>query len=82
MEQSLSERARQGVLRVVGDDGVKALGTLFPRHRGFYISATVFAKIDGAGLSGSRFFARMPLSVSRHASSHCGVAQRRAMAVF
>ena len=38
VEQSLRERARQGVLRVVGDDRVEALTALLPRHRGFFMS--------------------------------------------
>ena len=38
VEEPLRERARQGVLRVVGDDRVEALAALLPRHRGFFIS--------------------------------------------
>ena len=48
VEQSLGQGARQGVLRVVGDDRVKALAALFPRHDGVLLRNSFRANSGGA----------------------------------
>ena len=75
MEQSLSERARQGVLRVVGDDRVKALGSLLPRHRGC-LCLLQPCQFDGLTALALAFFWLVSLRVSR---THCGAPHNRAI---